>query len=199
MADTHQNQLAKHPNSSSRSKEKLAGYTPIDWVSLGARHIVQRRLSVPSRKSIVGSQCRAGEKQGGSLKQMAQAVARNVPPIPFRLASEHEQRLLQAFQPHHHGGSLAGEKPCGARYRERGVRYRESTASCGRQHLLVKVGPGAPGSKANKEKAGGKESLLYLKAQHLGLREGSGLLSRGQSPPPPTDQGARTFKGGGYM
>ena len=70
MADTHQNQLAKHPNSSLRSKEKLAGYTPMDWLGLGARRLAQKRLSVPSRKSIVGNQCRAGEKQGGSLKQM---------------------------------------------------------------------------------------------------------------------------------
>ena len=100
---------------------------------------------------------------------------------------------------HHHGCGLAREKPWGARYRERGVRYRERAASCGRQYPLEKVGPGAPGSKANKEKVGGKERLLYLKGQQLGLTEGRGLLSRGQSPPPPTDQGARIFKGEGYM
>ena len=99
----------------------------------------------------------------------------------------------------HHGGGFAGEKPRGARYHERGVRSRESAASSGRQYPLVKVGPGAPGSKASKEMVGGKEGVLDLKGQQLGLREGYGLLSRGQSPPPPTNQGARNFKGGVYM
>ena len=75
MSDIHQNWLPKHPNntqcskrilngrhlsepiskkcpnSTSPSKEKVAGCTPVDLLSLGACQLVQRHLSIPPRKS----------------------------------------------------------------------------------------------------------------------------------------------------
>ena len=51
-SDTRQNQLAKHPNDTSCSKENFAGCTPVDLLGLGARQLVQRHLSIPPRKSI---------------------------------------------------------------------------------------------------------------------------------------------------
>ena len=43
-------------------------------------------------KAQVGSQCRAGEKQGGSSKQMVLAAAKNVPQIPYPGLASHEQQ-----------------------------------------------------------------------------------------------------------
>ena len=43
-------------------------------------------------KAQACSQCRAGEKQGGSSKQMVLAAAKNIPQIPYLGLASHEQQ-----------------------------------------------------------------------------------------------------------
>ena len=46
------NQVAKRPNSTLYSKEKLAGCTPVDLLSLGACQLVRTHVSAPARKRV---------------------------------------------------------------------------------------------------------------------------------------------------
>ena len=82
------NQLAKRVNSSLSSKEKLAGahrwtYSALELVSSSWRMFLFQQ-----GREDAGSRCRAGEKWGGSPKQVVSAAARNVPlrPPPGRWA-----------------------------------------------------------------------------------------------------------------
>ena len=111
-------------------------------------------------KTQVGSQCRAGENQGGSSKQMVLTAARNVPPYLLPGPPSCEQWLLEALPPHHHGSSFAW-----------GKLWEKDIARAQPHWVLISVsesGSRCPGSKANKEKFGGKASLLYFKGQHPG-------------------------------
>ena len=50
-----------------------------------------------SKGKYVGSQCQAGEKQGGSSKQMVSAAARMSPQVPFSGPASHEQQVPQSL------------------------------------------------------------------------------------------------------
>ena len=69
-------------------------------------------------KAYVGSQCRAGKKQGGSPKQMVRAAARNVPANPPPESSE--PRAVGSSQPSQRCFMAAAllRKTLEARYRE---------------------------------------------------------------------------------
>ena len=124
-------------------------------------------------KAQVGRQCRAGEKQGGSPEQMVSTAAMNIPPNLLPGPASHEQRLLEAFLPHHHGSSFAW-----------GKLWEPDIATAQPHWVLISVsesGSRSPGFKANKEKFGGKASLLYFKVQH----PGAGAYSSSKTCPPP--------------
>ena len=99
-SDTRQNQLAKRPTALRAQKTSFPGkhrwtYSVLELVSLS-------RCMFPfhQRKAYVDSQCRAGEKQGGSPKHMVSAAARSVSPKPPLGASE-----PRAAAPHSHPGA----------------------------------------------------------------------------------------------
>ena len=84
------NQLAKRANSSLSSKEKLAGahrwtYSALELVSSSGHMFLFQQ-----GREDAGSRCRAGEKWGGSPKQVVSAAARNVPlrPPPGQVSQE---------------------------------------------------------------------------------------------------------------
>ena len=56
-----------------------------------------------SKGKYVGSQCRAGEKQGGSSKQIASAAARMSPQAPSQGQQATSSRFLKAFPTQCHG------------------------------------------------------------------------------------------------
>lgn len=69
--------------------------TPVDLLGLGAPQLILEVSFRSTKKAHVGSQCRAGEKQGGSRNKMALAAGRNVPQTSSRPES-HEQWLPEA-------------------------------------------------------------------------------------------------------
>ena len=71
---------------------RLPTCTPVDLSSLGGRHSSQMQVSIPPRKVQIGSQCRAGEKQGGSSKQIVSVAGKNVPQIPYLGLARSEQQ-----------------------------------------------------------------------------------------------------------
>ena len=156
MSDTCQNQLAKCPNRTSCSKEKFAGRTPVDLLGLGARQLFRGQLSVPPRKAYVGSQCRAGEKQGGAPKQMVPAAPRNIPLNPPLGAS----KPLQQAPRSHPGGVSSRQRLCLENPGEPDI--ARAQPHVGSLNLLAKVGPAARRSKANKEQVWWKGKLALF-------------------------------------
>ena len=61
-------------------------------LSLGVLQLVQKHLSIPTRKSVGWQLVPMGETQGGSSKQMVLAAAGNIPQIPFSEPASHEQQ-----------------------------------------------------------------------------------------------------------
>ena len=124
------NSVKPGTNSTSCSKEKLAGYTPED-LSLGALQLIQKHLSVPTRKSVhwqpVLSRGEAGRILDTNGFSNYWEHAPNALPGP----ESHEQQLLTAFPAGHHGGSSAWGKPHpGSQLsRERGLRWAPKPVS----------------------------------------------------------------------
>ena len=115
-------------------------------------------------------------------------AARNVPPNLLPGPASCEQQLREAFLPHHHGSSSAW-----------GRLWEPDIARAQRHWALISVsesGSRSPGSKANKEKIGGKASLLYLKVQHPGAGTHSSSKTHPQPPPRLTISGQEYLKGG---
>ena len=138
-SETCQNQLAKHPNSTLSSKEKSPG---AHWWTHRAWELVSLSRGVFSfhqGKAHTGSQCWAGEKQGGSLKPMVWAAARNILPHLFSGPA----RLLTAFPAYRHVSGTNGEKPGSQISREHDLTLAPKS--------VRKVGPSACIWKANKE------------------------------------------------
>ena len=111
----------KCPNSISCSKEKFARGTQVDLLGLGVPRLVQMHLSVPPRKSTNWQPVRAGDKQGGSLKQMVSPIARSIPPIPFLEPAGQRQWARCSHPGACHGAGLYLGKPRGAKSRENPV------------------------------------------------------------------------------
>ena len=112
-----------------RKGSRPAHQRPSDSPGLGVAQLVQRRLSVPPRKSA-GRQSvpSRGKKQGGSPKQTASAAVRTIPSNPswgLRAASSVSSRPpLRAFK------VAAPLHPAAG--------YRESSASRGRPSRRAK-------------------------------------------------------------
>ena len=133
-ADTAQNPVAaRRAARGARKGSRPARQRPSDSPGLGVAQLVQRRLSVPPRKSA-GRQSvpSRGKKQGGSPKQTASAAVRTIPSNPswgLRAASSGSSRPpLRAFK------VAAPLHPAAG--------YRESSASRGRPSRPAK--PQAP-------------------------------------------------------
>ena len=68
LADIHQRQLVKCPNSTSRSKERFAGCTPVDLLSLGVHQLIQMHFSLPPRESLSWQPVLSREETGRILE-----------------------------------------------------------------------------------------------------------------------------------
>ena len=142
-SDTRPNQLAESPDSAWCSRETLARSTPADLLGLGARQLVQRRLSIPPRISSrpAGSQCPAWKKQGESLNRFQPLLGMS-PQLLLLGSANHEQgashsRPRASWWQRLYWGKLPG------------ARYQESLTSRWEPSSVSEVGPG--GYKANKE------------------------------------------------
>jgi len=78
------------------SKEKLAGYTPED-LSLGTLQLVQKHLSVPTRKSVHWQPVLSRGEAGRILETNGFSNYREHPPNALPGPESHEQQLITAF------------------------------------------------------------------------------------------------------
>ena len=121
-SDTHQNQLAKCPNSTSCSKGKLARETPVDLLGLGARQLVRMHISVPLRnkRKLAASAQQGRNREDPPNKWFWQLLGMS-PQNPLLGTASQEQQPLTAIPASFHGRLCSGKTP--------GARCRESAAA----------------------------------------------------------------------
>ena len=157
-SDTHQNQLAKCPNITSCSKEKSArvhtGGLTRSWSSSAHPDAC---FHSTKEKRYVGSQRRAGEKQGGSPKQMVSAAARSVPQIPLSGPTSQSSELIATIPARDATARGSAPEIPGSQM------SREHSPALGAAKLLPKVEASCPPLKQPTKRQGWwKGGWLYL-------------------------------------